>query len=104
MLSSLKTHHLIQWLVTICLMGLVVALPVRPVPVWAGSQSTIPNPETLAGCGGPTFASSSEAFEQEVVRLTNQIRRDNDLPPLKLMWRPLIQSYAALVKTDEGSF
>jgi len=56
----------------------VVVAQDEPAP-----QSTIPSSETLRGCGGAHFPSSDEAFEQEVLRLINQIRLDNGLLPLK---------------------
>ena len=83
MLSSPRIYHLLQIFVTVCLTGLAVGWPIRPAPVWADEQSTIPSPEKLEGCGGPLLRSSSETFEQEVVRLVNQLRQDNGLPPLK---------------------
>ena len=98
MLSSPKIHHRLQLLVAICLTGLAVVWPGRPVPAWADSQSTIPSPATLAGCGGPIFPSSNEAVEQEVVNLTNQIRLDNGLPPLK--WVKTLTDAARFHATD----
>lgn len=83
MLSTQKNRQILQLLVAICLIGLSVVQPVRPASIWASSQSTIPSSESLAGCGGPIFPSSNESFEQEVVRLTNQVRLDNGLLPLK---------------------
>lgn len=56
----------------------IVVAQEEPTP-----QNTIPSPNTLRGCGGALFSSSDEAFEQEVLRLINQIRLDNGLLPLK---------------------
>ena len=83
MLSSPKIHHLLPLLGALCLIGLAVASPLRPVPVWADEPTTAPGPALLEGCGGPQLPSSNDAFEQEVVQLVNQIRLDNGLLPLK---------------------
>lgn len=105
MLSTQKNRQIFQLLVAICLIGLSAVWPVRPAPVWAGSQSTIPSSDSLAGCGGPIFASSNEAFEQEIVRLTNQIRLDNGLPPLKSV-EPLVNAarFHATDMSEENYF
>jgi uncharacterized protein YkwD len=52
-------------------------------PNASAPQNTIPSPDTLRGCGGAQFPSSDEAFEQEILRLINQIRLGNGLLPLK---------------------
>ena len=83
MLSSPRIRSFCQLCLALFLLGAAAAWPALSAPVWASGQSTIPSPETLQGCGGSHFPSSDEAFEQEVLRLVNQIRLDNALLPLK---------------------
>lgn len=83
MLFTPEIRHPIHLLVIACLVGTGILWLSFPMPLWADSQGTIPSPETLRGCGGASFASSDDAFEQEVLRLVNQARMDNGLLPLK---------------------
>lgn len=45
--------------------------------------NTIPTSDALKGCGGADLPSSNPAFEDDVVRLVNEIRLGNGLLPLK---------------------
>jgi uncharacterized protein YkwD len=83
MLSSPKKHRFLHVFLIACFFAAATIWSVEPTPVHASGQSIIPSPETLMGCGGSQFPSSDEAFEQEVLRLVNQIRLDNRLLPLK---------------------
>ncbi len=85
MFSSSKIRHLLQLFIVLCLTGLVVISPLRPSPVWADEPTIAPNLATLQGCGGPVLPTSNATFEQEVVQLTNRIRLDHGLPPLKVV-------------------
>lgn len=83
MFSFRKTRCVPNLLLTVSLVWTTLLWLSGPISVWADTQNTIPSPETLRGCGGAHFSSSDEAFEQEVLRLVNQIRLDNGLLPMK---------------------
>jgi len=74
---------LLKLFVAVYLTFLTIVGPVGPTHAWASGQSTIPTPQSLQGCGGALFPGSNPAFEQEVLRLVNQIRLDNGLLPMK---------------------
>lgn len=40
-------------------------------------------PEMFDGCAGPTIDAINHDYEQQIVELTNDIRAENNLPPLK---------------------
>ncbi|RLT44672.1 MAG: hypothetical protein DWI57_02810 [Chloroflexi bacterium] len=82
-MPSAKKADFFKLLLIVCATALALVWPVASLPVRADEQTTIPSPETLQGCGGVLLPSGNEAFEQEVVRLVNQIRLDNGLLPLK---------------------
>lgn len=63
---------------------LVQAIPgVSAAELSVRSLNTVPESNSLRGCGGADLPSSNPAFEDEVLRLVNEIRLANGLLPLK---------------------
>lgn len=88
----------LQLVVGICLFLFFPGWAVVAATTERGESSTIPSPETLAGCGGADFPGSDSGFEREVLRLINGIRMNAGLYPLKLV--DLITAAARFHATD----